>query len=239
MARNASQSSKARSKRRRESTRDKSRMNGSKGRTVKAKSTSARRSKAAARAKRKRSAASAHRTTTAQQSARERIVDTPKSALSILKRDHNELRHMLGELESAQSPDKRERLLDQIEREVQRHSRVEEEIVYPAFKEAVRNKTDEHLFYEAREEHHVVDLVLPEIKREEPASECFAAKAKVLKDLIEHHAMEEENEMFPRMRHTMSGPELEQLGEEVQRRKEELETSWNPIKAVTALVTGE
>lgn len=169
---------------------------------------------------------------------REESRDTPRSAVAILKRDHRNLQDLLEQLQSSQSPNRREELLTNIETEVQRHSRVEEEIFYPAFKDATGKKQDEHLFLEALEEHHVVDLVLPEIKREEPASDAFAAKAKVLKDLIDHHIGEEQDEMFPRLRQAMSVPKLEQLGDEIERRKAKLASSWNPLKAVTALVTG-
>lgn len=80
------------------------------------------------------------------------------------------------------------------------HTQIEEEIFYPAFQQSAQGEEEEQLYYEALEEHHVVDMVLPELKGTDEASEEFAAKAKVLKDLIEHHAKEEENEMFPKAR---------------------------------------
>jgi len=65
----------------------------------------------------------------------------------------------------------------------------------------------------------VVDTVLPELKSADPASETFAAKAKVLKDLVEHHAEEEETEMFPRARKLLGRGELVRLGEELAQAK--------------------
>src|SRR5205085_1315083 len=103
------------------------------------------------------------------------------------------------------------------------HTQIEEEIFYPAFKEAARSKSDKELFFEANEEHHVVDLVMPEIKDTDPDAEDFAAKAKVLKDLIEHHAEEEETEMFPKARKLMGRDELRELGERLEQRKAELQ----------------
>ena len=81
---------------------------------------------------------------------------------------------------------------------------------------------DRKLYYEAVEEHHVVDLVLPEIKGTGTDTEQFAAKAKVLKDVVEHHAEEEETEMFPRARKLMGREELERLGGELVRAREAL-----------------
>ena len=58
-------------------------------------------------------------------------------------------------------PDGSEELLSEVENELKVHTQIEEEIFYPAFKDAVESQKDEHLYYEALEEHHVVDLVLP------------------------------------------------------------------------------
>ena len=117
---------------------------------------------------------------------------------------------------------KREKLLASIEQELTIHTRIEEEIFYPAFRDAARKKDDGKLYFEALEEHHVVDMVLPEIKSADVESEQFAAKAKVLKDLVEHHAEEEETEMFPRARKLMTHDELLRLGAEMTRLKESM-----------------
>ena len=145
-----------------------------------------------------------------------------KDAIALLKADHEKVRGLLGQLEGTtdKAASKRERLLAAIEQELTTHTRIEEEIFYPAFRDAARKKDDAKLYYEALEEHHVVDLVLPEIKGTGVESEQFAAKAKVLKDLVEHHAEEEEKEMFPRARKLMARDELLRLGGEMTRLKE-------------------
>ena len=51
---------------------------------------------------------------------------------------------------------------------------------------------------------------------------AFAAKCKVLKELVEHHADEEEKEMFPEARKVLSRPELQELGDRMAMRKKEL-----------------
>ena len=145
-------------------------------------------------------------------------------AISMLKKDHQTVRQLLARLEKTteRSDRQREELLNQIENEVKVHTTIEEEIFYPAYKDAVRSKSDKELYFEAIEEHHVVDLVMPEIKSTDPRAEEFAAKAKVLKDLIEHHAEEEEKEMFPKARKAMNAVELRELGQELQQRKRQL-----------------
>jgi hemerythrin-like domain-containing protein len=147
-----------------------------------------------------------------------------KDAIALLKDDHQQVRALLGELEETtdRAVARREKLLASIEQELTMHTRIEEEIFYPAFRDAARKKDDGKLYFEALEEHHVVDLVLPEIKGTGVESEQFAAKAKVLKDLVEHHAEEEETEMFPRARKLLTRDELLRLGAEMTQLKESM-----------------
>jgi hemerythrin-like domain-containing protein len=156
-------------------------------------------------------------------------------AISLLKKDHATVKQLLSSLEATteRATDRREKLLKQIETEIKTHSRLEEEIFYPAFKEAAR-KSDEHLYYEAVEEHGLVDIVLPDLKSTSSDSEKFSAKAKVLKDLIEHHAEEEETEMFPKARQVMSADELRELGKDIQARREQLNSTMLLRVATTA-----
>ena len=70
-----------------------------------------------------------------------------------------------------------------------------------------------------------MDTVLPELKGTELGSEQFAAKAKVLKDLVEHHAEEEETEMFPRAKKLFDREKLLRLGDELTRAKASLTES--------------
>lgn len=145
-----------------------------------------------------------------------------KDAISLLEDDHERMRALLRELEQTteKTATRREKLLATIEQELRVHTKIEEDVFYPAFFDAARTGDDKELYYEAVEEHHVVDLVLPEIMGTDPAGAPFAAKAKVLKDLVEHHAEEEEEEMFPRARKLMERARLVGLGEELVKAKE-------------------
>ena len=146
------------------------------------------------------------------------------NAISLLEADHAKVRKLLSELEETTSRGvkKREELLEEIASEVRVHARVEEEVFYPAFRRAGKANEDEKMFFEAAEEHGLVDIVLPALEGTDPASELFSARAKILKDLIEHHAEEEETEMFPRARELMSGDLLGDLAVEIEQRKGEL-----------------
>jgi hemerythrin superfamily protein len=147
-----------------------------------------------------------------------------RDAIALLKEDHAKVRKLLAQLESSseRSGNRRQQLLSSIEQELKLHTRMEEELFYPAFRHAAQKKDDRELYFEAIEEHHVVDLVLPEIKKSATGSEQFAAKAKVLRDLVEHHASEEEREMFPRAKKLMDREELVNLGERLAQAKTSL-----------------
>lgn len=154
------------------------------------------------------------------------------NAIAMLKSDHATVKRLLRELGETgdRAVKERERLVNEIERELKMHSQIEEEVFYPAFKAATEKTDAEDLFYEATEEHHLVDIELPSLKAANPKSHEFAAKAKVLKDLVEHHIREEEGEMFAKARQLFSEGQLRELGDLMQARKDSAEAMWdNPL----------
>lgn len=154
------------------------------------------------------------------------------NAITMLKADHANVKRLLRELSetSENAVKQRERLVSRIEQELKTHAQLEEEVFYPAFKARTQNTDAEDLFYEAAEEHHLVDMVLPALKAANPKSHEFGAKAKVLKDLVEHHVREEEGQMFAQARRVFSDEQLTELGKLMQERKDSIEAMWeNPI----------
>lgn len=165
------------------------------------------------------------------------------NAITMLKADHTAVKRLLRELsESGDNAVKqRERLVSKIEEEIKTHSQLEEEVFYPAFKARTQNTDAEDLFYEAAEEHHLVDMVLPALKAANPKSHEFAAKAKVLKELVEHHIREEEGQMFTQARRVFSDDQLTELGKLMQARKDSIKAMWDnpifrPVKKVQSAV---
>ena len=144
--------------------------------------------------------------------------------IALLKDDHKKVKSLFADLEksSMRGGPRAQKLVAQIDKELMIHTTIEEEIFYPAFRDAVRTKDDKKMYFEALEEHHVVKLVLPEVDDTGKGGSEFAAKAKVLKELVEHHAGEEEKEMFPEARKVLSRAELQELGDRMRQRKQEL-----------------
>ncbi|HDS1733161.1 hemerythrin domain-containing protein [Pseudomonas sp. BP8] len=136
------------------------------------------------------------------------------NAIDLLIRDHKVVKKLLEELSSTteRAVKKRAELLHRIERELQIHTALEEEILYPAIKQA-GGKEEAKMYYEAKEEHRTVDsLVLPDLLHTETGTLEFAGRVKVMKELLEHHVEEEEAELFPTAKKLLDKDELEQLG---------------------------
>ncbi|MBV9495970.1 MAG: hemerythrin domain-containing protein [Acidobacteria bacterium] len=148
------------------------------------------------------------------------------NAITMLKADHVVLKRILKQLNEVTAPKQRERLVAQFEKAIKTHAQIEEEVFYPAFKARTEKTDDVDMFYEAAEEHHVVDMVLPALKAANPKSPEFEAKAKVMKDLIEHHVKEEETEMFVAARKVFEDKQLRELGNLMAERRETIEAMW-------------
>lgn len=143
------------------------------------------------------------------------------NAIDLLKADHVRVKDILTQLSEStdRAVKKRTDLLAKLEMEVSIHTRLEEEILYPAFKKA-GGKEDAEMYYEAKEEHRTVDsLVLPDLKATDPSKPEFAGRVKVVKELLEHHIEEEEKEMFPQANKLLGKEKLDALGEEMEVKK--------------------
>ena len=138
-----------------------------------------------------------------------------KNAITLLKEDHAAVKELLEQLAETtdRAAKKREQLLEKIDAELRAHARIEERILYPEFREAAKAKEDLKLYFEATEEHELAEQVLDSLGETDVTDERFGAKAKVLKDLVLHHAQEEEKEMFPRVKKLFDNEALAEMGE--------------------------
>jgi len=147
-------------------------------------------------------------------------------ALRLLTDDHDKMRKLLDELETTteRGVKTREELFSKIKGELTIHEIIEEEIFYPALKEHPKAKD---IVLEGYEEHHVVDTVMAELEDLPVDDESWGAKAKVMKENVEHHMEEEEGEMFQKARQVFDRDELEALGTRMERRKTEAQEELN------------
>jgi len=141
-------------------------------------------------------------------------------ALALLTRDHDEVKRMFKEYEGLKdrSSAARQALAAQICNALTVHTQVEEELFYPAVRDAL---DDDDLMDEADVEHEAAKNLIAEIEEMNPDESHYDAKVKVLGEEIEHHVKEEEEKMFPKVRKTRL--DLRALGVEMAERKAELE----------------
>jgi iron-sulfur cluster repair protein YtfE (RIC family) len=146
-------------------------------------------------------------------------------AIKLLLKDHELLRKLSKEFADTTEDevDKRRQLLKRLEAELNAHTTIEEELLYPALVAATDDVEDERRVAEGIEEHRVCDRkVIPDLHKSDPATIAYSGQAKVLKDYIFHHLKEEEEDMFPKVRKLIDGKVLQQLGEKMLARKQEL-----------------
>jgi len=144
-------------------------------------------------------------------------------ATELLKRQHREVASLFKGVLASEDPDERMRLANEIATKLMVHTTIEEEIFYPAFREAAETQKGEEQVLEAYEEHHVVKLLVAEIPDADASAESFEAKMTVLKELVEHHVDEEEDEMFPAAERKLGKDRLEELADELEARAGQIE----------------
>ncbi len=138
-------------------------------------------------------------------------------ALELLKQDHQKVKELFKQAQETEDKKQQRQIFKEIKSELETHARIEETIFYPAMEEREELKD---MVLESLEEHKQMKTVLREMARLSTSSERFKPKFKVLKDNVEHHAVEEEEgKMFPKIRKLINPNELEQLGQDLEAAK--------------------
>jgi hemerythrin-like domain-containing protein len=146
-------------------------------------------------------------------------------AIEMLKADHEKVKGLFRQYEAAgdRAYQKKQSIAEEVFTEITVHSTLEEELFYPAVK-AETDKQGQELVAESVEEHHVVAMLIEELKALDPKDERYDAKFTVLMENIEHHIEEEEDELFPEAEDVL-GDEIEELGAQMKERKDQLMAS--------------
>jgi hemerythrin-like domain-containing protein len=150
---------------------------------------------------------------------------TPKGdapdAVKLLTADHKEVHTLFQQYKKlceAQAPaDERQPVAEKICGLLTVHATVEEEIFYPAAREA---GVESALLDEAEVEHQTAKDLIAQLHAMDADDELYDAKVTVLGEYIDHHVEEEQNEMFPACRKAKM--DLAALGAEIKARKAEL-----------------
>ncbi len=146
-------------------------------------------------------------------------IKNPRNAIMILKADHREVEGLFKSFKSSESVSEKQVLAKKICTALNVHTRIEEEIFYPAF---IKATGDKEIHSEALVEPQGAKRLIEDIEKSIAGDPLFDAKVTVLSEMIKHHVKEEErfNGMFIKAR--IARMDLRALGILLEVRKQEL-----------------
>jgi hemerythrin superfamily protein len=136
-------------------------------------------------------------------------------ATALLESQHRKVEALFKKLESGRSDPAT--VLEELANSLAAHMAIEQEMFYPAVKEI-----DEDMVNESFEEHSLAEVALKRLLVTDPEAETFAARVTALKELIEHHVKEEEEELFPKVEKAMDEDDLNAQGKAMKARFDEV-----------------
>jgi hemerythrin-like domain-containing protein len=140
-------------------------------------------------------------------------------ALQMLRDDHRKVRELFRQYEDAKGPSMKKSIADTALVELNIHSVLEEEIFYPAVRR--QGNGSGQIVRRAEQEHHTAEQLMDELMKMEAGNAEFDAKFHVLIESVKKHIEEEEAEMLP-LAAEVGMARLEQLGKQMEQRKQEL-----------------
>lgn len=149
-----------------------------------------------------------------------KATSTKTDAIAMLTADHKAVKALFKNFEKIKgsgTAKQKQALVTEICTELTIHAQVEEEIFYPAVRDAI---SDDDLMDEATVEHAGAKDLIAQLMSMDSSDQYYDAKVTVLGEEIDHHVQEEEGDMFIKAK--KSKLDLVQLGMEMAERKEEL-----------------
>jgi hemerythrin superfamily protein len=136
-------------------------------------------------------------------------------ATTLLMKDHEAVRQLFRAFDEAgNNTDARRSLFRHIRQELQTHSRVEENVFYPAVMR-LRAEPAREAVRDALEDHHIVDGLLAELDQLEPEDARYSEKMRTLQQSVERHITSEEDALFAQARIHLTDERLERLGRDM------------------------
>jgi len=155
---------------------------------------------------------------------------TGVDAITLLTDDHKKVKKLFKDFEKLKEDDGNAKdkaaLVKEICTELSVHAKVEEEIFYPAVREAI---DDEDLMDEADVEHAGAKDLIAQLQSMKPGDDHYDAKVTVLGEYIDHHVKEEQEDMFVQAKRAKV--DMVELGEQIAQRKEKLLANPSLAKA--------
>ena len=142
----------------------------------------------------------------------------------MLKKDHVEVKGILGQLTETKEAKKREELFLKLKQELVPHMKAEESTFYPPL---LAKKDAREDAMEGIEEHHVSDLVQKELEMMPKGEEQWGAKMSVFKELVEHHIKDEESKVFKSAEKALNPDELQKIMKKFDQEKHKIKKTLN------------
>ncbi len=116
-------------------------------------------------------------------------------AIEMLKQDHETVRELFSALDGAAGARERAELFADLKRTLEVHERLEEDIFYPAARDAGDGAAE--IVDQSHEDHAEVDELIEEMSALDESDEEWFDHLYALKEMIEHHVANEEDVLFP------------------------------------------
>lgn len=134
-------------------------------------------------------------------------------ATNLLKRQHRQAERLFRQIQRSKGDGERAELVNELATALSAHMAIEEQIFYPAAQQVLSGK--KALMGEtAYLEHMNAKTALQNVLGEGPMS--FEARLKVLKELVEHHVKEEEEQLFPEIESLVDDKQMKAIGAQMQ-----------------------
>lgn len=146
-------------------------------------------------------------------------------ATRLLEQDHRTVEELFAKFEGVEDTDEKGPIVDEIVKELSIHAAIEEEVFYPAVREATG---DQGMVEHSLEEHQEVKELLKDLDQMSPSDPGYHQKVQAVIADVREHVQEEEGEMFPKFRDAISTVQLEEIGRKLEDAKSHAPTRPHP-----------
>ena len=149
-------------------------------------------------------------------------------AIKMLKQQHREVDDLFAQFDVADSRARRRLIFNEIADALAVHATIEERHFYPG----VKKRQTEGILLASVEDHLEIKRVLADLLQMDPDDDSFEAKVRTLRQDVQHHVEEEEENLFPKVRQLFDDEALEAIGSAMDDTEEELRREGNPRHAI-------
>jgi hemerythrin superfamily protein len=139
------------------------------------------------------------------------------NVITLLTKDHRKVESLFERYRSLSTPQAKQRVLDQVSRELSVHMAAEERELYPLLRRSISDGSSR--MEEAEKEHSEAKASIADLMTAEPGTFDMDAKVATLMKAIQHHVSEEEGEIFPKMKESFDRARLAELGRKIVKAK--------------------